>query len=97
MMLRENGICMDIENLPLANPSENDDSAIVADGCALVISEMKEREEEEANRKKHSLVDRNLGTNSAPGSRLLNQEETLSGLTVSSTRSPDSLGSTKLQ
>jgi signal transduction histidine kinase len=67
MILREHGICMDIENLPLANPSENDDSAIVADGCALVISEMREREEEEAHRKKHSLVDRILGAKFCAG------------------------------
>jgi hypothetical protein len=55
-MPRENGICMDIENLPLANPSENDDSTIVANGCALVVPDMKEREEEEAHKKKYSLV-----------------------------------------
>ncbi|KAL6229912.1 hypothetical protein BDW75DRAFT_224000 [Aspergillus navahoensis] len=57
IMPRENGICMDIENLPLANPSENDNPAIVADGCALVMLDMKEREDEEAH-KKYSLVNR---------------------------------------
>ncbi|KAL2801688.1 hypothetical protein BJX63DRAFT_441991 [Aspergillus granulosus] len=60
IMPRENGICMDIENLPLANPSENDDSAIVANGCALVVPNMQEREEEEAHKKKYSLVIRVL-------------------------------------
>jgi signal transduction histidine kinase/CheY-like chemotaxis protein len=67
MVLRENGICMDIENLPLANPAENDDSVIVADGCALVMSEMKEREEEEAHRKKYSVVNRILAAKFCAG------------------------------
>jgi hypothetical protein len=67
MILREYSICMDIKNLPLANPLENDDSAIVVDGCALVILEIKEREEEEAHRKKHSLIDRTLGAKFCAG------------------------------
>lgn len=35
---RENGICKEIANLPLANPSENENPDIVADGSALVMT-----------------------------------------------------------
>ncbi|BCS27743.1 uncharacterized protein APUU_60791A [Aspergillus puulaauensis] len=66
IMPRETGICMDIANLPLANPSKNDDSAIIADGCALVMSDMKERNEEEVH-KKYSLVNKILNARFCAG------------------------------
>lgn len=53
IMSRENGVCMDIANLPLANPSENGNPAIVAGGSALVMTGLHNTEEEGG---KYSLV-----------------------------------------
>lgn len=55
---REDGVCMDIANLPLGkNPSENQNPDIVAGGSALFMTDLNKREEQAG---KYSLVHRLL-------------------------------------